>query len=193
MNKPAFIVDGQQEQKIIQQLCPGAPVRILNCNGEDVKLDAAAKRIASLIRLMGNRYYPYVIIFDREKRRETAAIISKTLVNLIRADDIDDEIVIGIPDRMIENWLLADWENIQSQGKLRNSNVRKTFECSNGKAIIKKLLPKNGIYQETVQGVSWFLKANVKAIYEKSPSFHLFANALQELSCAWLNPCFEEI
>lgn len=170
MSKPAFIVDGQQEQKIIQRLCLGAAVRVLNCNGEDVELHAAAKRIASLIRLMGNRYYPYVIIFDREKRRESAARIRETLESLIRAEEIVDEIVIGIPDRVIENWLLADWMTIQSQGKLRPPNVMKTFEGSSGKAKIKKLLPKGGIYQETVQGVSWFLEANVKTIFEKSPS-----------------------
>lgn len=190
MSQPAFIVDGQQEQKIVQHLCPGAPVRVLSCNGDYVELQAAAKRIASLIRLMGNKYYPYVIIFDREKRKASAETIRERLKELIMAEEIHDEIIIGIPDRMIENWILADWENITLQEKIKNTGVTVTFEGLSGKAKMKKLLPRNSIYHETVQGVSWFLKANVKVIYKNSHSFCLFANALKKLSCDWLNPCF---
>lgn len=193
MSSPAFIVDGQQEQKIIQCLCPGAPVRVLNCNGRDVELNAAAKRIASLIRLMGSKYYPYVIVFDREERKESASKIKELLETLIKSEGIVDELVVGVPDRMIENWILADWENVKRQGRIKKSVGLKNFEGSNGKASIKKFLPKNGRYQETVQGVSWFLETNVKLIYEKSPSFKQFATALQKFAYAWLSPCFEDM
>ncbi len=193
MSNPAFIVDGQQGKKIIQHLCPGAPVRVLNCNGDDVELHAAAKRIASLIRLMGNKYYPYVIIFDRESRWDSPSTIKVKLESLIREEGIGDLLVIGVPDRMIENWILADWENIRAQGRLKHPTRLKTFEGCNGKSTIRKLLPKGGIYQETVQGVSWFLTADVKIIFRQSPSFQALAKGSQQLTCGWLKPCLPAI
>ncbi|MBF0520141.1 MAG: DUF4276 family protein [Nitrospirae bacterium] len=193
MSKPAFIVDGQQEQKILQQLCPDTPVRRLNLNGKDAELHAAAKRIASLIRLLGNRYYPFVIIYDREDRSDSVEIIREELERLIKSEGINDDIVIGIPDRMIENWLLADWLNTQQQGKLMTTKEMKTFEGNNGKATILKHLPKGSRYHETVEGVNWFLKADVKNIYKNSHSFRLFANVLQNISCSWLNSCLKDI
>lgn len=67
MSNPGFIVDGQMERLIINHFCPDRPVKLLNCNGKDVSLEAAAKHAASLIRLM-KRNYPVILIFDREKK-----------------------------------------------------------------------------------------------------------------------------
>ena len=68
MSNPAFIVDGFTELKIIQNICPGRPVKRTDCNGKDVELDAIAKKIALHIRLLGNRYYPIIILVDKENR-----------------------------------------------------------------------------------------------------------------------------
>ncbi|MDA8089573.1 MAG: DUF4276 family protein [Nitrospiraceae bacterium] len=193
MSNPAFIVDGHQEQKIIQQICPNSPVRMLNCNGKDVALPAAAERIASLIRLMGNKYYPYIIVFDRESRVASASQIKESLEKLIRSEGISDDLVIGVPDRMIENWILADWDNVKSKGKLKSSKILPICEGRNGKGLIKRLLPNDGKYQETIQGVDWFLGINVKIAFEKSPSFREFSGTLRKVGCKWLRPCFEGI
>lgn len=189
MSRPAFIVDGYQEKKIVQQLCPNAPIRLLNRNGRDVELHAAAKRVVSLIRLLGNRYYPFVIIFDREERKESSSRVAEVLRELILSEGIVDDLVIGVPDRMIENWLLADWATVQSLGKLKTPKSQ-IFEGCNGKAAIKKLLPKGNTYQETVQGVEWFSAVNVNALFRNSSSFYHFVNELEHLDCLWLRPCF---
>jgi len=55
MPKPAFLVDGDLEQRVVQRLCPGTTVQIVHRNGKDVALSAMAGRIATLIRNMGNR------------------------------------------------------------------------------------------------------------------------------------------
>jgi hypothetical protein len=51
MSNPAYLIDGHLEKKVIQQICPGAIVRILQCNGRDVSLQAIANRVASHCRL----------------------------------------------------------------------------------------------------------------------------------------------
>ena len=56
MPKPAFIVEGFMEKRIIQKLCPGTKVVRLNINGRDVAIEAIAKRIESHFRIFSNRY-----------------------------------------------------------------------------------------------------------------------------------------
>jgi hypothetical protein len=185
MNNPAFIVDGQQEQKIIQFICPGTAVRRLNCNGDAVELTAAAKRIASLIRLMRTRYHPFIVIFDREGRAESSQSIADMLLSLIRIEGVRDDIVIGVPDRMIENWLLADYHNLcerLGQGTLQHH----PFEGTDGKAEILNLLPGDKHYHETTEGVEWFIAANSFRICKNSASFREFLGALPQLCCRWL-------
>jgi hypothetical protein len=43
MNRPAFLVEGKMEQLIVQSLCQGAPVRLINCNGDNVALGSVCK------------------------------------------------------------------------------------------------------------------------------------------------------
>jgi len=185
MNNVAFIVDGQQEQKILQKICPGSPIRRLNCNGEHVELVAAAKRAASLIRLIGNAFYPIVMVFDREKRPDSSEKIEKELLRLILQEGITTEVIIGVPDRMIENWTLADWDTVSTHGQLKGKRPD-TIEGKNGKSIICKLLPKSRYYHETIEGVDWFLRAKAEILYETSRSFERFADALASINCAWL-------
>ena len=152
MNRAAFIVDGQQEQKIIQKLCPEAPVRRSNCNGDRVEIKTAAKKIATLIRVMDNKYYPFIIIFDREDRKRSSNDICKDLMVAIRDENIDDELIIGVPDRNIESWILCDWDNVKRKGNLRDPKKPVVSEGRKGKSIIYRHLPRNGRYQETIEG-----------------------------------------
>ena len=186
MGKVAFIVDGHQEQKIVQQLCPGSPVRRHNCNGRDVEVAAAAKRIASLIRLIGNGYHPFVIVFDRESRTTTAMQLAKDIESQLRSERITDHLIIGVPDRMIENWILADWPNAKAKGDFIGAKPSASIEGANGKGIVMKHLPKAGRYHETIEGVDWFVSCNPSIMCSKSASFHHFASQLKTLGCSWL-------
>lgn len=105
----AFLVDGHMEQKIAQRLCAGCPVRILNINGRDVQIHAIAKQVATQFRLLNNRYYPVVILIDREERDVSADDLAKALVNEAERQGVPrDQLIVGVADRMIENWILAD-------------------------------------------------------------------------------------
>jgi hypothetical protein len=183
MNNPAFIVDGQMEKKIIDHFCPEKPVRLLNCNGRDVTLKAAAKKIASLIRLM-KRNTPIIIIFDKEKRNDSADNIALKLLSEIKEQKIHDvDILIGVPDIMMENWMLASIDGINSYYNL--NYIQKNFEGKNGKAKLKAII-KPRIYHETEDGPEIIKRCDIKNIYINSHSFKTFCDKIKYLNCAML-------
>jgi len=103
MSNPAFFVDGQTEQRSLHNICPGNPIRIIGCNGDNVSIDAIAKRLTTLIKVLNNKYYPIVILIDREGRTDKCEKIAIDLRDALIQYGVKDEILIGVCDRMIEN------------------------------------------------------------------------------------------
>ncbi len=171
-----------KKKKIIQKLCPDSPVNLTNLNGKDVAIDAIAKRLQSLINILNNRYYPIVIIIDREKREQSYSDIKCELEQEIKKYGINDILHIGVPDRMIENWILADWISFCSNINVNKNKTKPSYEGLSGKGQIKKLYPS---YHETTNGVKLFLDSNPKAIYENSPSFKNFIDSISNINCHW--------
>lgn len=181
MSNPAFIVDGYTELKIVQHICPGSPIKRTDCNGKDVKIDAIVKRIATLIRLLGDRYYPIIVLVDKEKREISFSDMSNQIkLGLEKEGIINKDIRIGVADRMIENWIVGDWETISE------SNEYKPHNCDgcNGAALIKKIKKS---YDKTTDGVEYFIAARPSIIYENSPSYKFFIDQLEGVSCHYLN------
>ena len=110
MTKPAFLVEGDLEQKFIQATCSKCPVQKINCNGYEVSVESIAKRVGSLARLLHKRYSPIIVVFDREGRDASLEEIEMEFMALIGREEIEVPIIVGIPDRDIENWILADFE-----------------------------------------------------------------------------------
>ncbi len=176
MNNPAFIVDGFTEKLIIQRICPGKPIRRTDLNGKYASIKAIAKKISSLIRLLGNRHYPIIILIDKEAREASCADIIKELRIEIEIEDID--IRIGVADRMIENWILADWPSLTG-----NNNKPEDTDGSNGSAEIRKL---KGTYNKTTDGVEFFAQANPSIMYTNSNSFKHFIDCLEGVDCEYI-------
>ncbi|WP_158990804.1 DUF4276 family protein [Mucilaginibacter sp. L196] len=179
MSNPAFIVDGFTERNIIQSICPGKPISRTDLNGKNVTLLAMAKKIASLIRLFNNRNYPIIILVDKENRELTTEEMCSQLRQLIINEGINDiELKIGVADRMIENWILADWDKV-------STDLPKPDDTDgiNGCSKIKEIL---GSYGKTTDGVDMFLNADPSIIYDNSPSFKEFADQLLDIQCKYL-------
>ena len=57
---------------------------------------------------------------------------------------IKDDVRIGVCDRMIENWTLADWETFKvSTGIDRETILPLQIEGLSGKSLLKKYYPKD--------------------------------------------------
>lgn len=178
----AFLVDGQLEQKFIQQICKGKVVRVLGCNGNSVSTLAIAKRIATLCRLFGGKYYPIVVLVDREDRRASAAIFAADILQSAMNEGVEDDLIVGVADRMIENWILTDREVVLERAK-SGRRYPPSVEGLGGKGLIKKLIPN---YHETTTGVELLKKCSPR-LMQASPSFKAFYQQLAGLGCWWLD------
>ncbi|RJE71762.1 DUF4276 family protein [Reichenbachiella sp. MSK19-1] len=176
MSKPAFIVDGFTEKLIINQVCPNSPVRRTDLNGKDVSISAIAKKVSSLVRLLGDKYYPLIVIIDREKRKETAAEVQNQLKDeLAKYSVINQDLRISVADTMIENWIIADWSSLESD-MLKPSHT----DGINGASKIKKAI---GSYNKTIDGVNLFSKCDPNIQYSESLSFRNFIDQISNLDC----------
>jgi hypothetical protein len=182
MSNPAYLIDGHLEKKVIQQICPGAIVRILQCNGRDVSLQAIANRVASHCRLFHGKYYPIIVIIDRENRTQLAADIVYDLLSLIRASGVEDELIVAVADRNIENWILGDIESIKKSYPGINLSTKSSSDGFNGKSRLKRLIEN---YHETTIGVELLTKCR-PSVMRRSPSFDFFFKQTMELNCQWL-------
>jgi Domain of unknown function (DUF4276) len=179
---PAFIVDGFTELNILRQLCPNQPIK-RSINGKDVSLSKAAEQIAAIIRLLNNRNYPIVILTDREKRSDDflkfANDFKNAIVGELAKKGINLDIRVGIADRMIENWILADADALGNPPQLPSET-----DGLMGKSWMKNIKPS---YSETADGPDLFFKADARKIYTQSPSFKHFVDQLKDLDCFYLN------
>jgi Domain of unknown function (DUF4276) len=179
---PAFIVDGFTELNILRKLCPNQPIK-RSINGKDVSLKRAAEEIVTIIRVLNNRNYPIVILTDREKRNDdflkVANDLKQEVVKLFAEKGIVVDIRVGVADRMIENWILADADALGNHPEIPTET-----DGISGKSWIKKVKTN---YSETADGPDLFLKADALKIYKQSPSFKHFVDQLKDLDCFYLN------
>jgi hypothetical protein len=177
---PAFIVDGLTERRIIQKLCPGRPIN-LSMNGENVSLKAMAAKIVTFIQLWSNRYYPIVILTDREKRSDDflamVAVLRAEVLEQLASKNMTADIRIGVADRMIENWILADADALGNPPEIPAET-----DGLGGKGLMKRIMD----YSETADGPDLFFNADVSKMYENSPSFKHFVDQLEDLDCPHL-------
>lgn len=179
MPNPAFIVDGFTELLILQKLCPGSPVKRTDLNGKTVAIPAIVTKISALIRTLGNRHHPIVILIDREKRTISSNQMIKQISDGLKAEGIADDIRIGVADIMLENWIIADWITLTG---VKKGKPKKT-DGINGAATIKKI---KGQYSKTTDGVAFFLRSNPSIIYTESPSFKDFVDKILDINCEFL-------
>jgi Tfp pilus assembly PilM family ATPase len=175
-----FLVDGHMEKLIIQKLCKLAHVRILNINGKNVKMSAIAVRAATHIRLMKHAR-PIVIIFDREKRQEDCSNLRDELLQCLEKEGIDTkEVIVGIPDTMLENWIIA------CNKTKRKYEIVDDCEGGHGKRVLERALNKKEIdYHKTTVGVDLFSEIDVHTAMQNSASFKNLALSLRP-HCKWI-------
>lgn len=184
--KPAFFVDGQMEKLILQKLNINAHIRITGLNGKNVTISAIAKKISPSIRLLEKRCDPIIILIDREGRQIGGEKIIRHLSKKLKENGVKNNLIIGVANRMIENWILSDWDNFISIIKITPSSVKSSsFEGNYGKSILKEYYP---TYQETTDGPRLFCNARASIIRSNSKSFNEFITPIMSLNCncKWL-------
>lgn len=185
MTNPAFLIEGLMEQKFIENICGGiVPAVLIGANGKDVSLEAIADRIDSRLRIWRGKHYPIIIVFDREGRVETSEEIRVRLHDLLVGRGHEVEFCIGVADRTIENWILADKGTLGERSAI--IAPENDYEGKNGKAKLKKLFAKNKSYNEPTDGVKMLKESCPSVIRENSASFKVLLDQL-DIDCWWLD------
>ena len=175
----AFLVDGVTEQRFIQLICTNAAVKRINLNGASVQIGALAERIASLIRLWNGKYRTIIVIVDLEKREQSADAFAKDLLAAITAQGAACGVIVGVADRMLENWMLGD------SALWPDHDLPAVVDGFSGAAFLKKIT--GARYDKAAHGPELLKKARVSEIRVRSPSFASFFDRLPRARCHWLN------
>lgn len=186
MIKPAYLVEGDLEQKFIQSICPGFVVQRINCNGRRTSIEAIAKRVGSLGRLLHKRCSVLIVVFDREAREKGVEALENEFLEALVEEKIDVPVIVGIPDRNVEAWILADSEMFLQSSRISGDIKISISEGQNGKSIIKKALGDGRNYVETIDGVAWLKAARPEIMRANSVSFSRLFSRLSGLECRWL-------
>jgi hypothetical protein len=187
MPSPAFIVEGQTEQRFVQRICPSAKVVMLLCNGKTVSAEAIAQRLVLAFKIMNNKYFPIVVLFDREGREEPReAIIAQVKTALVSHGVDPAQFRIGVTDRKIEAWMLYSVDEGGGADPTCSSCEEDEFEGTHAEGELTRRLNKVGVrYHKTTVGVQLLADLNATALSSKSASFRAFKDLL-DFSCFWL-------
>jgi hypothetical protein len=183
MANPAFLVEGHLEKKAVQRICPDRVVRLLQCNGDNVALQAIAKRVTTHCRLFGGKYHPLVVVIDREEREQSAEDISAELLSLVKKEGVTDEIIIGVADRCIENWIIADTETVVARCPGIKPGWGNKIDGFDGKSALRRAY---SIYHETTVGVDLLSNCRPRKM-KASPSFNRFVQQILHIKCRWIS------
>jgi hypothetical protein len=184
MPEPAFMVEGFLEKELLKKICSGKKVLRLGLNGRNVALEAIVDRIETLASLLNNRYHPIVVVFDREERNETSPEIVDFILDALKQRGRREKFIIGVPDRMIENWILADRAVLRELQYGRLFPASQNLDGRNGKSLLKQCFGDRP-YRETMEGVALLRRGLASVIRRRSPSFQAFSKSIN-FRCHWL-------
>jgi hypothetical protein len=173
----AFLVDGHSEKRFLQKICPGKTIQRLNLNGNTVTCVAIAKRAASQIRLWGGKYYPIIILVDLEDRDMPFGEFGESIEAALRAEGVQDQIIVGVADRMLENWMLADPDVVEWNAR------PESVDGIHGAGMLKKIF---GQYDKASDGPDVLVKCRPSSMRKNSASFCNFLSKLAKVRCHWL-------
>jgi hypothetical protein len=156
-------------------------------NGSGWSIDLLCKQVVSKYKLANKKkeYDLVVIWLDREKQTYTSDEMRSAIRQALIDGGADaSKIAICIPDRMTENVILADEQEMR---KLFGAEFIYEFEGRNGKSVLSSLYDAMGIkYRETYDGVRLLKGIVLRNCAAKSSSVKAFLNDLGAVTCWWV-------
>lgn len=178
MAQIGVIVDGQGDYHSVRSRFLGQ-CRVLKSDGPrghqasiDNIVAGATKQIAML---EGCKCSPIVVLIDFEMRTEDYDVFAEKLAGKFRERYTECNVKVSVPNRMIENWYLADIEYLSMNKAFLKNNIRqRNFEGTNGKEQLKKMFRVNYSYSETIHGPQLFSVLRFEVARSNSSSFSNF-------------------
>jgi hypothetical protein len=189
-----MLVDGRTEiialrSKLQREFGIVPALRRAGCNGRDVSVEAyVAASLGTLLTSLRGPWLHIVCIVDREGRSTSSenfalklheVIISEVLENAkYHKEELETKILVCVPDRMFENWILADVEGIKRLKTLiREFATQKQYDGMNGASELRKIMKRK--YNKVIHAPKLFSLVSFKRGKTNSPSFNRFVEALE--------------
>ncbi len=142
--------------------------------------DIATRSRKQMGILRGFRCAKVIVMLDFEERRQDYRAFVRELEEAFSAQDFGLPVLVAVPNRMIENWYLADIELLSSQKAFLKSGLKqKKYEGANGKASIKRCMRTGHPYSETKHGPQMFEILRFRVARQNSPSFDAFLGLIR--------------
>jgi hypothetical protein len=147
-------------------------------NGDSVDLELIIESIRDRLETIGGPITKFVVLMDREGRPQSAADIAQTVLDRLKAHSPARSFYVGVSDREVENWIIADEERMREA--YGTSAYEYAGEGKNGKAILEQL---NGGIDASFRDKATLLNScsSVRAA-TKSPSL---AHFLAQIDFQW--------
>ena len=179
-----IIVDGQGDFASLKKRFAGG-YKIIKTDGprgdsaapSEIAIDSK-KQIGMLKAFKCKRI---IVMLDIEERRESYDEFFNKLSECFHGFDLGVQISIAVPNKMIENWYLADIEYLsRRKAFLKDGIKQKNFEGMHGKKELKKFFAKNIQYRETRHGAQMFAILRFDVARNNSPSLDHFLTTIRQ-------------
>jgi hypothetical protein len=162
MSKPkiGIIVDGQGDFSSLQARFKDK-FRILKTDGprgHNAKPEEIISKSRKQINILRNfKCTKAIVLLDFEERGIRHGLFVQKLIAEIKNAQFPINVAVVVPNKMIENWYLADINFLSKRKKFLKNNIKqKPFEGKHGKKELKKCFVKKFSYNEVIHGPQLF-------------------------------------
>lgn len=190
--KTLFVVDGQTEicsirGKFQKEFQVTPEFRKADCNGKSVSVTGyCQKTLPILLFATGTTFENIMLVVDLEQRKQSpekfANAIKKELKqkiseNIKFKNKFPFNLMACSPNKMFENWIVADVEGIKDKQELiRTDSIQQDYDGKSGTTILKNMMI--GKYKKTFHAETLFKAVNIERAKINSPSFNSFCEQL---------------
>jgi hypothetical protein len=115
MEKLAAIVEGHTEEHFVRGTYGLSYVTRAIPNGRNVAIEVIVEAIADALELISGEITKILILLDREKREISAKDMADMIAIGLKSICGDRRLYIGVSDKMIENWIVADEKKMKAK------------------------------------------------------------------------------
>lgn len=182
-NLIGVIVDGQGDFASIKKRFSGA-VRVIKTNGPRghtvTTSQLASRSIRDVEILAASGCLRAILVIDFEERAVNYQDFVESLNNEIKRHYFPIDLKVCVVNRMIENWYLADIEQLSANKKyIRNGLKQRQYEGTHGKNELKKVFEHEFSYNEVIHGPDLFCEIRFDVGEKHSASLKAFLDELQ--------------
>lgn len=186
MPRIGIIVDGQGDYHSLRTRFVGS-CQVLKTDGPrghtvsiNKLVSGAGKQLSMLMDCGCNEI---VVIVDFEMRMSNYDEFVRDLVEQFTRNYTQCQVHVAVPNRMIENWYLADISYLsQLKVYLKNNLQQRNYEGLHGKDELKRCFAHGYTYSETTHGPQMFRILRFDVARRNSDSLNVFLSIMETIS-----------